>query len=306
MSTRPTTTPDRCPWCEAPQPELPLPGRLEQYTVTRCAACGVGVTRPQPDALTLERAYADWYRPDEGRFSGPGDTVLQRTRATLAARIDKVAPAGRVLDVGAGDGGLVRALRARGRDALGLERHARDEHVVDARIEDVGTGWAAIVFWHSLEHLTDAGAQFDAAAQALKPGGVLLIAVPNLASEQARRFGPRWLALDLPRHVVHLDTDALAHRAERRGLVVQRTSAWRGGQVVFGYLHGLTGRLPGAPDLYDAIRRPEARQRPMRPGTRIAVLGAAAALLPLAAVAALGEVLDGDAGTTYLELRRPG
>jgi SAM-dependent methyltransferase len=292
---------DRCPWCATPQPASPGP----RFHVTRCPSCGVGVTRPQPDDLALEAAYADWYRPDEGRFSGPGDLVLQRTRATLARRIDKVAPPGRVLDVGAGDGGLVAALRARGRDALGLERAARSEHVVDGTVHDADDGWAAIVFWHSLEHLTDAGAAFDAAAAKLAPGGVLLIAVPNLQSPQARRFGARWLALDLPRHVVHLDPAAITARAAERGLRAQRVSAWRGGQIAFGWLHGLVARLPGTPDLYDAIRRPEARQRPMRTGTRAAVLTAGAVLLPVAAAAAAGEVLSGHAGTTYLELRRP-
>ena len=29
---------------------------------------------------------------------------------------------------------------------------------------------------------------------------------------------------------------------------------------MFGWLHGLVGMLPGHPDLYDAIRRCEARQ----------------------------------------------
>ena len=300
---RATTPMDRCPWCKAPQPPLerPTPG----FVVRRCPHCRVGVTRPQPSPETLDAAYADWYRPDDGRFSGPGDAVLQRTRATLAQRIDKIAPPGRVLDVGAGDGGLVAALRARGREALGLERAARSEHVVDGTVEDVGGGWAAIVLWHSLEHLTTAGATFDAAAKALKPGGVLLIAVPDLDSVQARRFGHRWLALDLPRHVVHLSADALTTRARERGLQVERVSAWRGGQVVFGWLHGLVGRLPGAPDLYDAVRRPEARQRPLTTRTRLAVLGAGTALLPVAAAAAAGEVLSGHAGTTYVELRRP-
>ena len=42
-------------------------------------------------------------------------------------------------------------------------------------------------------------------------------------------------------------------------------SHWRGGQALFGWLHGLVGSLPGRPDLYDAIRRPEARSRPLSP-----------------------------------------
>ena len=97
----------------------------------------------------------------------------------------------------------------------------------------------------------------------LAPGGVLVVAVPNAGSLQARLLGERWLALDLPRHLVHLPAEALLERLRSLGLTVERVSFWRGGQVVFGWLHGLVGALPGRPDLYDAIRRPEARSRPI-------------------------------------------
>ena len=75
-------------------------------------------------------------------------------------------------------------------------------------------------------------------------------------------FGDRWFALDLPRHLVHVPAPALLARLRvARPAAVQRVSYLRGGQVVFGWLHGLVGALPCHPDLYDAIRRPEARAR---------------------------------------------
>jgi len=37
---------------------------------------------------------------------------------------------------------------------------------------------------------------------------------------------------------------------------------------VFGWVHGLVGKLPGHPDLYDAIRRSEARQAAQGPALR--------------------------------------
>ena len=104
------------------------------------------------------------------------------------------------------------------------------------------------------------------AADLLMPGGVLVVSLPNVESWQARAFGDRWFALDLPRHLVHVPAPALIARIESLGLRVQRTSHLRGGQVVFGWLHGLTGALPGHPDLYAAIRRPEARDRPLSRG----------------------------------------
>ncbi len=271
----------------------------------RCSACQVANTHPWPTPTELDQAYAHWYRPSSGRFAGVGDAILRRTRGHLARRIDRIAPPGRVLDVGAGDGALLDALARRGRDCLGLERQSSRPDVREAEVSELeSNGWAAIVFWHSLEHLREPAKELRAAAERLQPGGILAVAVPNVDSLQARTFGERWLALDLPRHLVHLSADALVGRLEELSLTVERVSHWRGGQVVFGWLHGLVGKLPAHPDLYDAIRRPEARSGHMSGSGRLAVLAAASALAPVAALAALLEIAMRRGGTVYVEARR--
>ncbi|MBV9872438.1 MAG: methyltransferase domain-containing protein [Frankiaceae bacterium] len=269
-----------------------------------CGQCGVATTSPWPTDAQLEAAYGDWYRPESGRFGGVGDALLRRARSTLARRIDRTAPAGRVLDVGAGDGTLVSALRDRGRDAIGLERHATGEHMQGGEIADVTGTWAAIVFWHSLEHLREPGAALAHAARLLAPGGLLVVALPNIASRQAARFGDRWFALDLPRHLVHVPAAALTAKLTGVGLHVGRVSHLRGGQVAFGWAHGLVGRLPGHPDLYDAIRAPQARSAPMSNAARLYAIAAAAVLSPVAMLMAAVEVVTRRGGSVYVEARR--
>jgi SAM-dependent methyltransferase len=266
----------------------------------------VGTTHPWPSDDELEAAYGTAYRPDDGRFSGPGDKILSRTRGLLATRIDKLAPPGPVLDVGAGDGSLLRALQTTGREALGLERGATDNPAMrDAEVGELDHGWAAIVFWHSLEHLRDPDAALTAAAERLLPGGLLIVAVPNLDSIQARVFGARWLALDLPRHLTHMTSSALTLRLRGLGLDPRRISHWRGGQSVFGWLHGLVGALPGRPNLYDALRRPAARMAAQTDAApRSYALAAAVALLPVAAAAAALETVIHRGGTVHVEARR--
>ena len=109
-----------------------------------------------------------------------------------------------MLDVGAGDGVLLDALAGRGRIALGLERRSRRPDVREQSLDELEGEWAAVVFWHSLEHLRDPGEAIRHAARLLRSGGVAVVAVPNADSLQARAFGDRWLHLDLPRHLVHL------------------------------------------------------------------------------------------------------
>jgi hypothetical protein len=144
----------------------------------------------------------------------------------------------------------------------------------------------------------------DRATELLSAGGVLLVAVPNRGSWQARLFGDRWFHLDLPRHLVHLPARTLAAGLEARGLEIERCSYWRGGQLLFGWLHGIVGTLPGHPDLYSAIRRPEAQNTPIAGKRRALTLGAGAMMAPAAALLTVGEVAARAGGTVYLEARR--
>jgi hypothetical protein len=289
-----------CAWCRAPIDET----AQRRGGVAFCSRCGVGNTYPRPTDAELNEAYASWYRPSGGRFTGVGDAVLRRTRGRLAARLDRVAPAGRVLDVGAGDGSLLDALAARGREALGLERESNRPDMRSGDLGDLDGEWAAIVFWHSLEHLGNAGEEIERAASLLASNGVLVIAVPNVGSLQAKVFGERWLALDLPRHLVHLPSRALIDRLGQLSLEIQRISYWRGGQVVFGWLHGIVGALPGQMNLYDAIRRSEAQKEQQSGTKRVVTLTVATALAPLAIGAAAIEVAARRGGTVYVEAQR--
>jgi SAM-dependent methyltransferase len=289
-----------CAWCRAP-----LGDRADRrWGRTVCGACGVATTDPWPTDAALAAAYGGAYRPAGGRFSGPGDAVLALTRAALARRLDRIAPPGPILDVGAGTGALVAALRRRGRAAIGLEREADGEAIRDTPLAELGGRFAAVVFWHSLEHLARPGADLDRALDLLAPGGVVVVAVPNASSLQARLFGDRWLALDLPRHLTHIPAGALTARLRGRGLGVERVSHWRGGQVVFGWLHGLVALAPGAPSLYDALRRPEARWQEQDDRRRACILAAALLLAPLAGLGAALEIALGRGGTVYVEARR--
>lgn len=269
-----------------------------------CERCGAWTTDPAPGESELDQAYAGWYRPAAGRFSGFGDRLLRHMRGGLARRLDRIAPPGPVLDVGAGDGALVKALQANRRTAVGIERRALPPAVLDRDIGEVDGDWAAIVFWHSLEHLPHAGDALDRAASLLEAEGVLVLALPNPASIQAAVFGDSWFALDLPRHLVHIPAASLLARLRGLGLSIERVSYVRGGQVVFGWLYGWVGGLPGKPDLYDAIRRPEARRRPLRFGTRMLALAVALLLLPFALAAALVEAALRRGGSLYVEARR--
>jgi SAM-dependent methyltransferase len=289
-----------CIWCRRPFDA----SATHLHLRTRCSACGAATTDPPPTEEELAEAYGDWYRPHaERRFYFAADAILGRTRGLLAARIDEITPPGPVLDVGAGDGTLIDVLQARGREATGIERNPAREDLRDEPLSEVKGEWAAVIFWHSLEHLPDPGEAIRQAARLLAPGGVVVVAVPNNDSVQAQLFGDRWLHLDMPRHLVHLSTRSLRRGFRDNGFKIERVSYVRAGQIMIGWLQGLVGLLPGQPDLYQALRRERARGVHQSANKRIAAIVAGVLLSPVAAVAAGGEILLKRSGTVYMEAR---
>ena len=299
-----------------PPPRLPptAPGAERRSTNgARRLPAGAAAARhaaPRPPTRgrttpTLDRAYADWYRPSSGRFSGAGRRGAAPHARPLARRLDALAPPGPVLDVGAGDGALLDALHRAAGKLSASSATPRAADVRAAELAEIDERFAAIVFWHSLEHLRDprrgAGASGPAAParrrdrRGASPTPPAFRRGPS-ATAGSRSTCPATSCTSPKRH---------CERLRGLGLAVERVSHLRGGQIVFGWLHGLVGLLPGRPDLYDAIRRPAARRGEMGRGARAATLLAGAALVPVAALLARLEVALRRGGTVYVEARRP-
>lgn len=216
-------------WIEVPagEPSDPRPFPLE-----RCGSCGSAVTvgeAPGPEAYE-EGVYAP--RP-------PRAAALVRVlqRATVGQGGRALARAGlasgaRVLDAGAGTGRLVAELLRRGYDAAGIEPSQRSAAAaasaglpVERRAieEHTDSGLDAVVLWHVLEHLDDPAGGLARAAGWLRPGGLLLAAVPNAASWQARIGRGGWMHWDVPRHRVHLTPRGVDALLGAAGLTTIRT-----------------------------------------------------------------------------------
>ena len=58
-----------------------------------------------------------------------------------------------------------------------------------------------------MEHTLDPRGDIEESYRILKPGGRLIIIVPNYGSLAARIFGKYWRHLDIPRHLFHFRKD---------------------------------------------------------------------------------------------------
>ena len=203
-----------CPACGGPlepwrQVAAGEPSDPRSYSLSRCSRCGTAITEGDPPGAQLYETGI--YAPGEPR-GAKAIRAAQRAVGGQPVRILRragVQPGARVLDVGAGRGRLVAALGEAGLDARGIEPSARSAAQAVAPVEQKtieeheDAGLDAVVLWHVLEHLDDPAAALRRIAGWLRPGGVLLVGVPNAASLQASIGGAGWLHFDAPRHRTH-------------------------------------------------------------------------------------------------------
>jgi SAM-dependent methyltransferase len=88
-----------------------------------------------------------------------------------------------------------------------------------AILANMGEQYDVIVLWHSLEHLPTPWLLIANASKALKPDGVLLIAIPNIDSYDSRVMREKWVHLDAPRHLYFYPPDALSALCLQFGLL---------------------------------------------------------------------------------------
>ena len=234
-----------CPACGAPLPARPaiaggdrLHGIAGEFAVHVCAGCGSGRTLPYVPPDELGALYPAGYNAHALPANLPlraAATALFRWRYWRSLRraplgeLRGVTP-GRVLDVGSGRGDLGVVLRARGWQIIGLEpspeaaaeAESRGVPIVVGTLitarDALGDPFDAVVFQHSLEHMTEPLDELRVAPALLRPGGLVLVSVPNFGSWQARRFGADWFHLDLPRHRSHFTAPGLDTLLRRAGL----------------------------------------------------------------------------------------
>jgi 2-polyprenyl-3-methyl-5-hydroxy-6-metoxy-1,4-benzoquinol methylase len=228
----------------------------EAFSYHRCRRCGtVFLPEIPPD---LGRYYPPTYYP-----LLPRDAELDRRAQAHKWRIDLVreyVSTGRLVEVGASAGFFVHLAKTAGFDVTAIEMDPRCcthlREVVGVKVvesDDPVTalgalnGADAVTLWHVLEHVDQPAALLAAAAEALVPGGLLVVATPHLGSLQFRMLGRRWPHIDAPRHLALVPLGALEERTAELGLEGEAvTTADPAGEYnAFGWQGLLPVRTPG-------------------------------------------------------------
>ena len=205
----------------------------ESFRILECTGCGVLRTWPELDGTELAKYY-----PDEYWGGVPTEKWIHRSQADKTNFLLACGrQSGKILDVGCGAGFFLRALRGSGWEKWGVEIGAEAAraaapflpmgHLVTGTLEDADFADALfdiVCFWSSLEHTNEPQKNLREARRILKPGGTVIVQVPNAASYQARLFKGDWFALDAPRHRYHFTPDGLHRLLAETGFTPYRTT----------------------------------------------------------------------------------
>ena len=195
----------------------------EEFKLIKDVESDMLVTTPQPDAENLFKYYdSDDYisHTDSKRslFEKVYQLIKQYSLHKKLRIINRFSPTkGTLLDVGAGTGDFLQCSKKGGWQIQGVEpnikaRKLADEkgvHLLDDIDEVTNQKFDVITLWHVLEHIPNLESYIIKLKGLLKDNGILVIAVPNYKSYDAKYYKEFWAAYDVPRHLWHFSIKSI-------------------------------------------------------------------------------------------------
>lgn len=128
----------------------------------------------------------------------------------------------KLLDVGCGTGDFLETAKNNNWEVVGIEPNEKARAIANKKTNNLvfeieqllkldAHSFDVITLWHVLEHLPNLENQINVFKKLLKPDGVLIIAVPNYKSFDAKHYAEFWAAFDVPRHLWHFNKESLSN-----------------------------------------------------------------------------------------------
>lgn len=262
-----------CPVCDGSELSLHLAVKdhmitKETFSIVRCQSCGFHFTNPIP----AENVIGDYYKSEEyvshsssksGLINKAYNMVRNITLKQKVKLIGRLSKGKNLLDIGAGTAHFLNAARQAGFEVQGLEpdadakQFAKQEFGINleelSELASIDSGSKDVItMWHVLEHVYHLKRDVAEFVRVLKQDGVLIIAVPNMSSWDAKHYKEFWAAYDVPRHLYHFQENTIQNLMEQFGMkcveilpmkfdafyVSMLSEKYKGGSVVKGILNG--------------------------------------------------------------------
>ncbi len=218
-------------------------------TLVRCRRCGLVYQNPRPTLAAMGEHYPDAYEPYADHMAEAGDLEQRAIEYGIQKRtrfVTRQVDSGRILDVGCATGTFLVGMRTLGRwQVEGVEINPQVAEAARNRFGlQVHTGtleeaalpparFDAVTMWDVLEHVHDPTHTLQEIHRILKPGGIVVIRVPNLDSWDVKLFGTNWAGYDAPRHLYVFTRRTLTALLRKTGFRVVDHSCAIGSYMTF-------------------------------------------------------------------------
>lgn len=210
----------------------------ENFTIETCSNCSFLLTNPQPKKENLSAYYkSEDYISHSGTRKGIINTLYHYVQKSNLKQkfkaVSKNVPRGTWMDYGAGNGAFLKYLKQQNISSVGYEPDedarklgtASGATILDsAKYQPAEGQYAAITMWHVLEHIPELNEIIKTHNSNLKENGILVIAVPNHRSYDAKYYKNFWAAYDVPRHLWHFTEPDILNLASQHGFEHIKTS----------------------------------------------------------------------------------
>lgn len=210
----------------------------ETFQIVACESCGFKFTNPRPEADKLgpyykSEEYVSHSNTKKGFINSTYQMVRKYTLLKKLQLISKYFKTGNILDIGCGTGEFLNTCKAAKWNTIGIEpdpdarEMARTNFGLDVRTEDElqllpDANFDAITMWHVLEHVPNLNQRVEDLKRLIKPNGIIIIAVPNCNSLDAKIYRENWAAYDVPRHLYHFTPNDIERLFQNHGIKLTR------------------------------------------------------------------------------------
>ncbi len=203
------------------------------FALVRCLRCGTLYLNPRPNEEELAKFYPEAFYAGSNLTSKLVSNFLNRLKFR---EIDKFKKAGRILDVGCGDGGLLSTFKDRGWETYGVDTSEKacrlaaktlGIKVCNSTLKDCffpDSYFDVVLLNHVIEHMSRPNEELVEICRILRASGVVFIYTPNIASYQFEVTGDKWLHLDIPRHLIFYSPNNILVLLKKAGLEVIKIS----------------------------------------------------------------------------------
>ena len=199
----------------------------EVFSIIKTEQEGLLKTHPFPAKQEINKYYkAEDYLSHNSKSGGLFSFFYRFFRAINFKlkynSIKQLLNQGSLLDFGCGEGYFLRQMNNKGYSSYGvdpLQNKSKKigQSIFDEELSEIG--FKTITAWHSIEHVYDLEKTIIRFHDILSENGLLVVAVPNHNSYDAKYYKHLWAGYDTPRHLWHFNKKALRKVFERKKFV---------------------------------------------------------------------------------------